>query len=163
MVSVRETSLKAETGFKMDLFLEVCPNPALWLRRKHDCGNFLAQFLLGWPNTSQRFHFWEECLEVIFFMMRVSQDTSLFQAAVLETAEGGQRALRGGLKETLFLAGSQKGTNEMAAEECTHQQLPRVTLQPCSQWEAVWPLALPEPRQPAPCYAEPEMMPAPLS
>lgn len=41
------TGPKVETCLKMALFAEVCPNPAPWLRRKRDCGNFLAQFLLG--------------------------------------------------------------------------------------------------------------------
>lgn len=41
------TQLKVEMSLKMALFVEVCLNPAPWLRRKRDCGNFLAQFLLG--------------------------------------------------------------------------------------------------------------------
>lgn len=61
------TGPKAEMCLKMDLFVEVYPKPVPWLRRKCDYGNFLAQFLLGWRSTSQRFHFWEECLEAIFF------------------------------------------------------------------------------------------------
>ena len=41
------TGVKAEMCLKMALFVEACPNPAPWLRRKRDCGNFLAQLLLG--------------------------------------------------------------------------------------------------------------------
>lgn len=52
---------------------------------------------------------WSDFFFFFFFMMRVFQDVSLFQATALETAEGGQRALLAGLKETFFLAGRTEG------------------------------------------------------
>lgn len=39
-----EHEATAEISLKMALFVEVCPNLTPWFRRKHDCGNFLAQF-----------------------------------------------------------------------------------------------------------------------
>lgn len=39
-----EHKATSEISLKMALFVEVCPNPAPQLRRKCDCGNFLAQF-----------------------------------------------------------------------------------------------------------------------
>lgn len=77
-------------------------------------GTFLLSFFLAdrthprdftsGRNALKRFLFF-----FFFFMMRVFQDVSLFQATALETAEGGQRALLAGLKETFFLAGRTEG------------------------------------------------------
>lgn len=127
-----EQEATAEISLKMALFVEVCPNPAPWFRRKRDCGNSLAQFassqltkyitensLLGgmpWSNF-----LYDECFMTYLYFKQQHW-----------------RLLREGCeyywlveRKFSFLLVEQKDTDEgQSRQDCTHYQLP------CINWPA---------------------------
>lgn len=97
-------------------------------------------------------------------MMRVFQDISLFQAAALETAEGGQRDLVVGLKETFFLKGHRWGGSGGAHSPTASLSHSSAPLMPgiCTATTTATASTKPACCRGTPRYAEPGVMQAPL-